>query len=57
MENTFGINLMRVLLRDYPRMQILNVEEVLAGNQVDMPPNLETYKQAEKVVAENKEDI
>jgi len=35
--------------RDYPRIQILTVEELLAGKQVDMPPSGITFKQAEKV--------
>ena len=41
--------------KDYPRLQILTVEEILNGKQPDLPPNLQTYKQAEKVVAENKD--
>jgi site-specific DNA-methyltransferase (adenine-specific) len=32
--------------RDYPRIQILTVEELLAGKQVDMPPSGITFKQA-----------
>ena len=39
--------------KTYPRIQILTVEDLLAGKLVDLPPNLQTYKQAEKVVAEN----
>ena len=34
--------------RDYPRLQILTVEDILAGKQVDMPPTGMTFKQAEK---------
>ncbi|MEQ1607339.1 MAG: restriction endonuclease [Pyrinomonadaceae bacterium] len=41
--------------KDYPRLQILTVEDLLNGKTVDLPPNLQTYKQAEKVVAENKD--
>ena len=40
--------------KDYPRLQILTVEDLLSGKTVDLPPNLQTYKQAEKVMAENK---
>lgn len=38
--------------KDYPRLQILTVEDLLAGKTVDLPPNLQTYKQAERVQAE-----
>ena len=41
--------------KDYPRLQILTVENILAGKTVDLPPNMQTFKQAEKVVAENKD--
>lgn len=35
--------------RDYPRLQILTVEELLSNvKEVQMPPNLTTFKQAEK---------
>jgi site-specific DNA-methyltransferase (adenine-specific) len=34
--------------KDYPRLQILTVEEILAGKTVDLPPNLQTFKQAGK---------
>ena len=37
--------------KDYPRLQILTVEEILDGKTVDLPPNLDTYKQAQKIVA------
>ena len=39
--------------KDYPRLQILTVEDLLAGKTVDLPPNLDTYKKAQKVVAES----
>ncbi len=39
--------------RDYPRMQILTVEEVLAGKQIEMPPSTGPFKQAEKVSPDN----
>lgn len=35
--------------KDYPRLQILTVEDLLNGKTVDLPPNLQTYKQAEKL--------
>ncbi|HMJ08525.1 MAG TPA: DNA methyltransferase [Pyrinomonadaceae bacterium] len=35
--------------KDYPKIQILTVEELLTGKQVDMPPSGITFKQAEKV--------
>jgi len=41
--------------KDYPKLQILTVEDLLNGKTVTLPPNLQTYKQAEKVVAENKD--
>lgn len=41
--------------KDHPKLQILTVEDLLNGNTVDLPPNLQTFKQAEKVVAENKD--
>ena len=35
--------------KDYPRLQILTVEDLLANNkEVQMPPNLTTFKQAER---------
>lgn len=34
--------------KDYQRLQILTVEEVLAGKMPDLPPNLQTFKQAGK---------
>ncbi len=39
--------------KDYPRIQILTVEEILAGKQVDMPPTGITFKQAEKMGGAN----
>ncbi|HOU12660.1 MAG TPA: DNA methyltransferase [Anaerolineae bacterium] len=35
--------------RDYPRLQILTIEELLKGADVKMPPASVTFKQAEKV--------
>lgn len=39
--------------RDYPRMQILTVEEVLAEKQIEMPPSTGPFKQAEKMASDN----
>lgn len=39
--------------KDYPRLQILTVEDLLAGKTVDLPPNIDTYKKAQKMVAES----
>jgi site-specific DNA-methyltransferase (adenine-specific) len=41
--------------KDYPRLQILTVEGILAGKQVDLPPNIDTFKKAQQIVAENKD--
>jgi len=35
--------------KDYPKIQILTVEELLDGRTVDMPPAYGTFKQAERV--------
>jgi site-specific DNA-methyltransferase (adenine-specific) len=35
--------------KDFPKLQILTVEELLAGKQVQLPPSLHTFKQAEKI--------
>lgn len=39
----------------YPRIQILTVEELLAGKEIQMPPAYGTFKQAEKVKGEGAE--
>ena len=41
--------------QDYPRLQILTIEELLKGDQVRMPPTAQTFKQAPKADA-GKED-
>ena len=38
--------------KDYPRLQILTVEDLLVGKTVDLPPNLQTYKQAGKAIGD-----
>ena len=35
--------------RDHPKLQILTVEELLAGKTVDLPLNLDTFKKAAKI--------
>ena len=35
--------------KDYPRLQIITVEDLFDGKTVDLPPNLQTYKQAGKI--------
>ncbi|MDX2042510.1 MAG: DNA methyltransferase [Acidobacteriota bacterium] len=34
--------------KDYPRLQILTIEELLNGAEVKMPPSAKTFKQAER---------
>src|SRR5437764_975812 len=35
--------------KDFPKLQILTVEDLLNGKQVQLPPSLHTFKQAEKL--------
>jgi 16S rRNA G966 N2-methylase RsmD len=35
--------------RDYPKMQILTIEDLLNGKELQIPGDLGTFKQAEKV--------
>lgn len=37
---------------NYPKIQILTIEELLDENQIEMPPQHGTFKQAEKVKKE-----
>ena len=39
--------------RDYPKIQILTVEELLHGGEVKMPPTQATFKQAPRVAPDN----
>jgi Restriction endonuclease len=39
--------------KDYPRLQILTVEDLLNGKTVDLPPNIDTFKKAQKIIAES----
>ncbi len=41
--------------RDFPRLQILTIEELLNGKEVAMPPNTRTFKQAEKFYKSDKQ--
>jgi site-specific DNA-methyltransferase (adenine-specific) len=34
--------------KDYPRSEILTVEELLGGKKIEMPPEWGTFKQAER---------
>jgi site-specific DNA-methyltransferase (adenine-specific) len=36
--------------RDFPKLQILSIEDLLNGKEVQMPQNLTTFKQAAKIV-------
>ncbi len=36
--------------RDYPKLQILTIEELLQGKQLDMPPSSITFKQAGRMM-------
>ncbi len=38
--------------KDYPRLQILTVEDLLSGKTVDLPPNLQTFKQVGRIDAD-----
>ena len=39
--------------QDYPRIQILTIEQLLAGAQVQMPPAWGTFKQAPKAESQS----
>lgn len=39
--------------KDYPRLQILTIEDLLSGKQVEMPQTSITFKQAEKMSSDN----
>ena len=41
--------------KDYPRLQILTVEQILAGKQIELPPNIDTFKKAQKMVADSED--
>ena len=35
--------------KDYAKLQIITIEELLAGKEVQLPPNVRTFNQAEKI--------
>ncbi|QQS31885.1 MAG: restriction endonuclease [Acidobacteriota bacterium] len=39
--------------KDYPKIQILTVKEILNGTQPDLPPNIQTFKKAERAVTDD----
>lgn len=39
--------------KDYPKIQILTVEEILNGKQPDLPPSIATFKKAGNVNSGN----
>ncbi|MGQ0541902.1 MAG: hypothetical protein ACT4O9_08645 [Blastocatellia bacterium] len=39
--------------KDYPKIQVLTVEDLLTGKTVQLPPNLQTFKQAGKISTES----
>ncbi len=41
--------------RDYPRIQILTVEDLLKGKNIELPPNIDTFKKAGKVAAQSRD--
>jgi site-specific DNA-methyltransferase (adenine-specific) len=41
--------------KDYPRIQILTIDELLHGTEVKMPPQFGTFKQAQRVQQSNAE--
>lgn len=40
--------------REYPKIQILTIEALLNGGQVQMPPVKATFKEAKKEITENR---
>jgi hypothetical protein len=43
--------------RDYPRMQILTVEQLLHGGQIDMPPQHGTFREAQRARMQESEHL
>lgn len=41
--------------KDYPKIQILTVEDLLSGKNVQLPPNIGTFKQAGKVATQGED--
>lgn len=40
--------------RDYPKLQIMNISELLDGGELKMPSATITFKQSDKIITENK---
>jgi hypothetical protein len=38
--------------KDFPKLQILTVEDLLSGKTVQLPPSLHTFKKAENIATE-----
>ena len=51
LESGIGLLSLRLVAKDYPRIQILAMEDLLNGKGIDMPKFIsgQTFKQAEKV--------
>ena len=41
--------------KDYPKLQILTIEELLEGKQIEMPQTSITFKQAEKMSSDSQD--
>jgi site-specific DNA-methyltransferase (adenine-specific) len=41
--------------KDFPKLHILTIEELLAGKKVQLPPNLQTFKKAETISSDSSE--
>jgi site-specific DNA-methyltransferase (adenine-specific) len=43
--------------RDYPRVQILSISELLQGAEIKMPPEFETFKRAQRIQPEQPDNL
>jgi hypothetical protein len=43
--------------KDCPKIQIITVEEILAGETVNLPPNIWTFKKGEKMTLETNDRV
>lgn len=41
--------------RDYPKIQILTVEELQNGKTVNLPPSIATFEKADKAISESRD--
>ncbi len=41
--------------KDYPHIQIVTIDELLHGAEIEMPPQIDLFKRAQKVVPPPKE--